>query len=111
MNAPVKVITAHALESHPPCLSARRPREESDDYPRVVARLNDRWRVIECAGGIQWVLQRTAGRRHGRPRWDGRSFCCTREALIGCVREHAGEIDGLALAVLLRLPERIGGVA
>lgn len=33
-------------------------RESADDYHRVVAVLNDRWRVIECRDGIQWVLQR-----------------------------------------------------
>jgi hypothetical protein len=32
--------------------------EETDDYPPVIARLNERWRVIACRGSIQWILQR-----------------------------------------------------
>jgi hypothetical protein len=30
--------------------------ESYDDYPRVVAKLNDRWRVIECRDRVQWIL-------------------------------------------------------
>jgi hypothetical protein len=81
------------------------PREESDDYPRVVAVLNDRWRVIVCGNSIQWILQQ---RRGVRDNWRGRSFCCASAALVRCAREHAGELGGAALVILLRLPERIG---
>jgi hypothetical protein len=80
--------------------------EESDTYPRVVAKLNDRWRVITCKSSIQWILQR---RRGGADHWRGYWFCRTKEALIRGARHYAGEIHGDALAVLLRLPERIGG--
>jgi hypothetical protein len=82
--------------------------EESDDYHAIVARLNADWRVIVCAAGLQWVLQ-----RRGSPKkapaddWRGRSFCRTSEALIRCSREHAGEIEPAALAILAALPERI----
>ncbi len=38
-------------------------RETAEDYPDIVARLSERWRIIVCAGGIQWVLQkRDAGK-------------------------------------------------
>jgi hypothetical protein len=78
--------------------------EENDNYPHVVARLHEGWRVIVCKGAIQWVLQR----RHAAPNsWRGSAFCCTREALLRNVRERAGEIGGDALVILLRLPERI----
>ena len=81
--------------------------EEADDCPNIVAVLNDRWRVISCrAGGIQWILQRSAGERHGRTRWEGRSFCRTREALARVSREHAGPINPAAKAILAGLPER-----
>jgi len=30
--------------------------ESYDGYPRVVAKLNDRWRVIECRDRVQWIL-------------------------------------------------------
>src|SRR6516164_5309896 len=76
--------------------------EETDDYP-TIAILNNRWRVIACRQSIQWVLQR---RRGGVDHWRGYWFCRTREALICGAREHAGQIGGDALVVLLRLPER-----
>ena len=79
--------------------------EENDAYP-VVATLNCRWRVIVCKNSIQWILQT---RRGGPDSWRGRSFCRTREALVRCARQHAGEIAADALVILLRLPERIGG--
>jgi hypothetical protein len=78
------------------------PGEKSAGYPAVVV-LNARWRIIACAHSIQWILQR---RRGGTDSWRGRWFCRTREALIRGAREHAGEIGGAELALLLRLPER-----
>jgi hypothetical protein len=80
--------------------------EEADDYP-AVARLNDRWRVIVCAAGIQWILQRRAGKRYGRARWEGRSYCRTSDALNRLCRRHADPIDAFAAAILASLPERI----
>jgi len=81
--------------------------EETDDYDAVIARLNRDWRVIVCSAGIQWILQRRAGERHGRARWEGRSFCRTSEALNRLSRKHAGDIDPYATAILASLPERI----
>jgi hypothetical protein len=81
-------------------VSGRLLGEESDHYP-VIAQLNDRWRVIACKNSIQWILQR---RRGGVDHWRGYWFCRTREALLRGAREHASPIDGVALAVLLRLP-------
>jgi hypothetical protein len=81
--------------------------EEADDYHSVVVDLNDNWRVILCAAGIQWVLQRRTGERHGRARWEGRSYCRTGEALKRLSRRHAGAIDPAAADILASLPERI----
>ena len=39
--------------------------EEADDYHAIVARLNDQWRVIECAAGIQWILRALPGKGMG----------------------------------------------
>ena len=78
--------------------------EESDDYDAIVARLNVGWRVIVCAAGIQWILQRHTGERHGRARWEGRSYCRTSEALRRCCREEGIEIAPGVLAVLFDLP-------
>jgi hypothetical protein len=71
---------------------------------KVVAHLNERWRVIECAAGIQWILQHRAGERHGTARWDDRSYCRTREALIRCCRASAGEIEPAACTTLAAYP-------
>ena len=85
----------------------RRMNEGADDYPAVVAQLNADWRVIVCAGDIQWILQRRCGERHGRARWEGRSFCRTSEAVNRLSRTQAGAIDPTAAAILALLPERI----
>src|SRR5262245_23488791 len=69
-----------------PCLAAA-SNEEADNYRAVVAILNPRWRIIECRNGIQWILQRSAGLRHGKTRWEGRCYCRTRECLLARVHE------------------------
>src|SRR5689334_581221 len=81
--------------------------EEADDYRAVVARLNDSWRVIVCAGGIQWILQRHRGERRGTARWEGRCYCRTSQALNRLSRKHAGAVDPAAAAILAALPARI----
>jgi len=85
--------------------------EESDNYHAVVARLNDGWRVIVCRAGIQWILQHRSGQRHGRARWEGRSYCRTQQALIRVSREHAGPVDPAAAAILAAPPERIDALS
>jgi hypothetical protein len=81
--------------------------EEADGYDGILVKLNNNWRVIVCAAGIQWILQRRTGERHGRARWEGRSFCRTREAINRLARTHAGAIDPAA-AILAALPPLIG---
>jgi hypothetical protein len=78
--------------------------ESDDNYPNNI-RLNDRWRIINCRDGLQWILQRRHG--PGRPagaRWAGRSYCRTSAALIGCCRAYSGAIDPAAMAALEALP-------
>jgi len=74
--------------------------ESADDYHRVVAHLNDGWRVIVCGDGIQWVLQSWRA-----PLWRNRSFCMTCAAL----RREARKVcsDSAAWQTLLALPEQI----
>jgi hypothetical protein len=83
-------------------------RESDETYHAVVAVLNDRWRVIVCRDGIQWILQyRASSKRARRIEWKVRSFCRTRQCLLRDVRYRAGEIDPAALSILETLPERI----
>jgi hypothetical protein len=100
---PVETRSPAARESD----RARSQAEEADDYHAVVARLNGTWRIIVCSAANQWVLQRRRGKRCGRARWEGRSFCRTSEALNRLSRTHAGVIDPTAAAILAALPDRI----
>jgi hypothetical protein len=82
--------------------------ETTDDYGRVVVDLNRGWRVIECRDRVQWILQRRKAPEKPRQNdWRGRSYCRTSEALIRCVREHAGEIEPAGCTVLAALPSRL----
>ena len=79
--------------------------ESDDSYPGVVAILNSGWRVIECRRSIQWILQyRNRTETVARHAWRGRR---TKEALIRCCDEHAGQIDAAARKILMALPDRI----
>lgn len=83
-------------------------REAGDDYDRVVAVLNDNWRVIECRDRIQWILQcRGSPNRSRQDDWRGRSYCRTSEALLRCVRRHAGRVNASAMDRLARLSDRV----
>jgi hypothetical protein len=90
-----------------PHVARERFGEEADGYGAVVAQLNDNWRVIVCRSGIQWILQRRGGERHGRARWEGRSYCRTNEAIKRLSRRFAGAMEPAAAATLAALPERI----
>ena len=57
-------------------------RERDADYRHIVTELSDRWRLIVCRDGLQWIIQRRDGERSGRARWTGVYYCQTREALI-----------------------------
>ena len=81
-------------------------RESDPNYGAVIAQLNDRWRVIVCRDGIQWILQKSKKSRVGA-RWQGRSYCRTREALMRVCAQHGGQIDPSALMILEALPDRI----
>lgn len=80
-------------------------RESDDDYVGVVARLNARWRVIECKDKIQWIVQVAKRTGHGA-QWRGASFLRSREGLLRAVRDLAGPVDADALAILQALPAR-----
>ena len=81
----------------------------------LIIQLNERWRVADD-GELQWMLQRKANKGRAQ-RADGslrspyrtRSFCETRAALLRCIREYCGQVDGAALRTVEGLPERYGG--
>lgn len=79
--------------------------EKHDDYSKVVAKLNDNWRVIICPLGIQWILQSRKGHHEGKPAWRGRKFNRRKEGIHRSVAEHAGPITDEAQKKLDQLPE------
>lgn len=82
-----------------PCL-----RESSDHYSRIVAQIHERWRVIEGACGIQWILQYRQGGQ-GDNRWQGKSFWQTKGGLeLGLKMKK--RLDGRARSMLDKLPDR-----
>ncbi len=85
--------------------ACRKPREAADDYPNIVARLSERWRVIVCAGGIQGILQKRDSGNAPSTGWRGVSYCVTREALLRLCGGLESPVDPSALLTLAALPE------
>jgi hypothetical protein len=81
-------------------------RERDDDYAGLVARLNDRWRVISCRDGIQWILQRRDAKTPHTGVWRGAGYFRTRNALIAACVALVRPLEPSARASLERLPER-----
>lgn len=110
-------MMAFQLDSSEPSMKASLPwvsadlslREEADAYRAVIAVLNPSWRVIVCRDAIQWIMQRRAGQRHGRARWEAKSFHRLKSGLMRRVRHRAGECDASALNILMALPAVMGG--
>ena len=73
--------------------------------PRVIAVLNDRWRVIDDP--LQWILEARDGRKRLRATgWRGRSFCTTRGTLKREIRRLVGDVDPAAMAIVDALPNQ-----
>ena len=84
--------------------------ETADGYGRVIAQLSPDWRVILCRDAIQWIIQRRKKGGAERP-WRGVHYCRTRKALLRLCATSCGRMDPNTLAILLVLPEHIGGLA
>jgi hypothetical protein len=93
-------------------------RESADDYYRIIARLNPRWRVIACPDGIQWILQyRSSGsgsagtapgapETYARARWENRVYARTKTALTRrSTLKSVGDVDPAAARILADLPD------
>lgn len=75
-----------------------------DEINKFALVLNDRWRVADDP--IQWILQYrrrnmvlSDGSENPKA-WEGKHYCRTRDALLRCIREYAGEVDPMAVAVI-----------
>ena len=84
--------------------------ETSDAYACVTTQLCPRHRVIVCNDAIQWILQQRKKGGAERP-WRGIGYFRTRDALLRVSATLCGRIDPAAMALLLALPDQIGGAA
>jgi hypothetical protein len=64
--------------------------ESSDDYPAIVAILDGKTRVIECANAIQWIIQKRNGGK-----WRSTHFCRTKAGLLLYARPITPELLAL----------------
>lgn len=73
--------------------------EERDDYPYVVAVLDERRRVIACKDDIQWIVQR---RKPSPNSWRGHGYFRSKSALL----RRCGAVSPEAAEILAALPDR-----
>ena len=95
-----------------PSVRVARAREEADAYLHIIAHVNDRWRVIVCRDGLQWILQQRRGQRDGQARWHSRRYHVERTALLRSIGELCSDATSSALhPSIARLPARFEGGA
>ena len=115
LDTPKHRANSRAMQrAAPPPASAiserkRQPGETADDYPHVVAQLSDGWRVIRCAGDIQWILQRRDAGKSRVVGWRGVAYCMSQKALMRLCGASCGPIDPSAWSVLVALPAHFPG--
>jgi hypothetical protein len=79
---------------------------------RVIAELNDRWRVTDD-GQLQWILEVRKGRERSKATgWRGRSFHTTRTHLLADIERLCGSAESNAMDALAELPTKycVGGL-
>ena len=84
--------------------------ETADAYFRVIAVLDTTHRVIICADGLQWIPQQRKSGGAQRP-WRPLGYFQSRDALIRTCACHFEQSDPCGMAILLALPDKIGGAA
>lgn len=82
----------------------RSTQEKSDDYYKIIIRIDEKWRVIESKEGNQWILQKAKGKYEGNTAWKSESFCSRRKALRRWVRIKTGQQSMPILQAFRKLP-------
>lgn len=77
-------------------------RQRDEDYSGVIAVLNDKWRVVRCRDGLNWIIQKASPSE-----WKSVKFHHNREHLIRRVRSLCGPVSDAAMAKLAALPDWI----
>ena len=76
-------------------------RESSDHYSYIILILTNRWRIILCRQGLQWILQRRENLHGGA--WRGFRYFRTRKVLI----EECGRLGLLSNTAAAQLRETL----
>ena len=84
-------------------------RERDDLYLKVVAQPSKRWRVILCAQGLQWIIQKKES-SHAGP-WRAEKYLTSRSALIKACGALGLLSDPSTEAVLYTLPKHVSQLA
>ena len=83
--------------------------ESSDLYAKVIAQPSFRWRVILCAQGLQWIIQKKES-SHAGP-WRAEKYVTSRSALIRACGTLGLLSDPATEAVLYALPDYVSQLA
>ena len=83
--------------------------ESSDLYGKVIVQSSDRWRVILCAQGLQWIIQKKES-SHAGP-WRAEKYLTSRSALIKACGTLGLLSDPATEVVLFALPEHVSQLA
>ena len=83
-----------------------RTSETSDLYMNVVANPLHNLRIAVCRNGIQWLIQKRDGERHGAARWATRSYAMTKPGLIEALRRFGGLPEHDVHAIAGQLPHK-----
>ena len=83
--------------------------ESSDLYAKVIVQSSDRWRVILCSQGLQWIIQKKES-SHAGP-WRAEKYVTSRSALIRACGTLGLLSDPATEAVLYALPDYVSQLA
>lgn len=83
--------------------------ESSDLYAKVIVQSSDRWRVILCSQGLQWIIQKKES-SHAGP-WRAEKYVTSRSALIKACGALGLLSDPATEAVLYTLPKHVSQLA
>ena len=81
-------------------------REPDEHYPGVIVKSGERWCIIICRSGLQFILQERSTKPPNKGIWIGQSYCTTKDGLYGVCSHLRLLSDPNTEAVLTILPER-----
>ena len=84
-------------------------RERDDDYTDIVVQLAQRYRVIRCPQGLQWIVQESEA-SHEAP-WRAESYHTSRDSLLKACGKRGLLSDPNTEAVLHALPDHVSQLA